>query len=103
MFAIVEISGQQFKVSKGNLIKVPKLKNSKDGDKLKVDKVILKSEGDKTEIGTPYLADSHVELVVKNHGKGEKIRVFKKKAKKRYEKTIGHRAQYTLVEVAAIK
>jgi large subunit ribosomal protein L21 len=103
MFAIVEISGQQFKVSKGDLIKVPSLKNSKEGDKLKVDKVVLKSEGDKVEAGTPYISGSHVEILVKGHGKFDKIRVFKKKPKKRFENTTGQRPRYTLVEVTAIK
>ncbi|MBU0727092.1 50S ribosomal protein L21 [Patescibacteria group bacterium] len=103
MFAIVEIAGQQFKVSKGDKLEVPKLKDNKEGDKVKIDKVLLKSDGKKSDIGTPYVAGSSVELLVKGNIRGEKIRVFKKKPKKRYERTIGHRQTYTQVEVANVK
>jgi len=103
MFAIVEIAGKQFKISQGDIIEVPKLKDNKEGDKVKIDKVLLKSDGKKTDIGTPYISGSSVELTIKEHGKGKKIRVFKKKPKKRYEKTIGHRQAYTKIEVMAVK
>lgn len=103
MFVVVEIAGKQFKVSKGDVIEVPKLKDNKEGDKVKIDKVLLKSDGKKTDIGTPYISGSSVELTIKEHGRGEKIRVFKKKPKKRYERTIGHRQSYTKVEVTAVK
>ena len=80
-----------------------KLKDTKEGDKVKIDKVLLRSDGKKTDIGIPYVFGSSVELTVKAHGKHPKIRVFKKKPKKRYERTYGHRQHYTEVEVAAIK
>jgi large subunit ribosomal protein L21 len=102
MFAVVEIAGKQFKVSQGDKIEVPKLKDTKEGDKIKIDKVLLKSDGKKTDIGTPYVSGSSVELAVKEHGKGKKIRVFKMKPKKRYQKTQGHRQAYTLVEILKI-
>ena len=103
MFAVVEIAGKQFKVSNGDKIEVPKLKDKKEGDKVKIDKVLLRSDGKKTDAGSPYVSGSSVELVVKEHGKGKKIRVFKMKPKKRYQKTQGHRQDYTLVEVMAVK
>jgi large subunit ribosomal protein L21 len=103
MFAIIEIAGKQFKVSQGDKIEVPKLKDKKEGDKVKIDKILLKSDGKKTDVGAPYIAGSSVELTVKKHGRGEKIRVYKKKPKKRYERTIGHRQAFTEVEVGAVK
>jgi large subunit ribosomal protein L21 len=103
MFAIIEIAGRQFKVSHGDKIEVPRLKDKKEGDKVKIDKVFLRADDAKTDIGTPYVAGSSVEIIVKGHGKYDKIRVYKKKPKKRYEKTIGSREAYTVVEVTAIK
>ena len=103
MFAIVEIAGKQFKVKKGDVLEVPKLKDNKEGDKVKIDQVLLRSDESKTDIGTPNVAGSQVELLVKEHGKGAKIRVFKKKAKKRFERTQGHRQPFTTVEVTAVK
>ena len=101
MFAIVEIAGKQFKVSQGDKMHLPKL-DAKEGDLVKADHVLLVSDGTKTEIGTPYLT-KNVEFKINAFGKDDKIRVYKKKAKKRYEKTQGHRQEHTKVEVASIK
>jgi len=103
MFAIVEITGKQYKVQEGDVLEVEKLTENKAGDKVKIEKVLLKSEGDKAEIGTPYLTGSYVDLLVKEHGRGEKMRFNKKKTKKRYERTYGHRQEYSEVEVVGIK
>ncbi|MFH0838482.1 MAG: 50S ribosomal protein L21 [Patescibacteria group bacterium] len=103
MFAIVEIAGKQFKVKQGDKLEVPRLKNNKEGDKVRIDDVLLRSDDKKADIGTPKVAGAQVELLVKEHGKAAKIRVFKKKAKKRYERTQGHRQPYSLVEVIAVK
>lgn len=103
MLAIVEITGKQHKVQKGDVLKVEKIKNIKEGEKVKIDKVFLKADGSKVEVGTPYVTGAEVELTVKSHGKHEKIRVFKKKPKKRYERTYGHRQHYTEVEVTSVK
>ncbi len=103
MFAIAEIAGKQYKVEKGAILQVDKLKGAKEGDKVKADKVLLKSDGSKTEIGTPSLSGASVEMTVKAHGRGDKIRVFKKKPKKRFERTQGHRQSYTEVEITAVK
>lgn len=103
MFAIVEIAGKQFKVSKGDKIEVPKLKDNKEGDKVKTEKVLLNSKDGKTNIGAPYVGGSAVEFTVLEHGKGVKIRVFKKKSKKRYERTQGHRQQFSKIEVTSLK
>lgn len=103
MFAIVEIAGKQHKVEKGNVLQVEKLKANKEGDKVKTDKVLLKADGAKVDIGTPYVSGSTVEFTVKEHGKHDKIIVFKKKPKKRYERKQGHRQQYTEIEITAVK
>lgn len=103
MFVIAEIAGKQHKIQKGDILKVDKLKDAKEGDKVKINKVLLRSDGKKTDIGIPHVFGSSVELTVKAHGKHPKVRVFKKKPKKRYERTYGHRQHYTEVEVTAIK
>ena len=101
MFAIVEIAGAQHKVSKGAILTMEKL-DAAEGAKLTSDKVLMKFDDKSVEMGTPYLRGAKVEFTVKSHGKGEKIRVFKKQPKKRFQKTQGHRQQYTQVEVTAI-
>ena len=101
MFAIVEIEGKQYKVGPGTILTLEKMEK-KDGESVKVDHVLLKENDGKIEIGTPYLSGASVELKIKGQIKGDKIRVYKKKAKKRYEKTQGHRQKYTKAEVVAI-
>lgn len=103
MFAIVEIAGKQHKVQAGDVLRTEKLKAHKEGEKVKLDTVLMRAEGEKVEIGTPYVSGAMVELSVKEHGKGKKVKVFKKKSKKRYERTQGHRQAYTEVEVLSVK
>lgn len=82
---------------------MPCLKDHKEGAKVKFDAVLLTSDNGKVNLGTPYVSGALVELAVKEHYKGEKIRVFKKKPKKRYERTYGHRQPFTKVEVMGVK
>jgi large subunit ribosomal protein L21 len=103
MFAIVEISGKQHKVETGDVLKVEKIRDHKVGDKIKTDRVLLRAEGAKAEIGMPYVAGASVGFEIKEFGRGEKIRVFKKKAKKRYVRTQGHRQDYTRIEITEVK
>jgi large subunit ribosomal protein L21 len=103
MFAIVDIAGKQFKVSQGDKLEVPKLKDNKEGDTVKITDVLLRSDDKNTDVGMPVVANSAVELKVLEHGKAAKIRVFKKKSKKRYERTQGHRQPYSLVEITTVK
>ena len=103
MFVIAEIAGKQHKIEKGDVLKVEKLKDTKEGDKVTIDKVLLKFDGGKTDIGTPYISGSSVELKVKEHGRHKKIVVIKKQPKKRFELRQGHRQSYTEVEVMAVK
>lgn len=101
MFAIVEINGHQHKVKKGDVLHVEKLEG-KEGTTLKSDRVLAKFDDKKTELGTPYLKGIHVEYVLKGQGRGPKIRVFKKKSKKRFQKTQGHRQAFSRIEITAI-
>lgn len=103
MFAIVEIGGRQYKVSAKDKIEVEKLEVEK-GEKITFNKVILVADenGDNTQIGAPYLDAGKVEATVVEHFKGEKIRVFKFRPKKRYQITQGHRQTYTLLEIESI-
>lgn len=101
MYAVVEIAGQQYKVSKSDKIFVPRLKDDV-GATLKIDKVLLLGDEKQTQIGTPYVSGSHVEARVVSHMKDDKVQVFKKKKRKGYKVHRGHRQQYTEIEVTAV-
>ncbi|MBU2213792.1 50S ribosomal protein L21 [Patescibacteria group bacterium] len=103
MFAIVDIAGFQEKVSEGDSLRVPTL-CEEPGKKVIFDKVLLlvKSSSDVT-IGTPTVSGASVEAKVVEHGKGDKIRVFKMKKRKRYRRVHGHRQGFTDIEIVKIK
>lgn len=102
MFAIIETGGKQHKVENGTILEIEKLLEDK-GKTVTFDKVLLISDGASTKIGTPFLEGASVTGKVVNQTKGDKIIVFKKKAKKRYERKQGHRQCITVVEITEIK
>ncbi len=101
MFAVVEIAGQQFKVEKGTKIDVQKLEEQEGGN-VTFKTVMLIADGGSVKIGEPYVAGSSVSAKVLEQFKDEKVRVFKKKAKKRYTRNKGHRQNLTKLEVTSI-
>ncbi len=98
MFAIIETGGKQYKVAKGETLDIEKLEE-KEGATVKFDKVLLVDE----KVGTPTVSGASVSGKIVAHKRGEKIVVFKMKAKKRYQKTQGHRQELTTVEITDIK
>ncbi|MBT3865155.1 50S ribosomal protein L21 [Candidatus Peregrinibacteria bacterium] len=102
MLAVLETGGKQYKVEKGTLLEVEKL-TEEDGKTITFEEVLLTSDGKSTKVGTPYVSGAKVMAKVIEQKRGEKIIVFKKKPKKRYERTQGHRQNYTLLEITDIK
>lgn len=102
MFAIVNIRGKQYKVSENERVFVPRLKDD-IGAKVSFGDVLMFSKDDKSfQLGAPKLS-MNVEATVLNHVKDEKVIVFKKKRRKGYKRTKGHRQQYTEIEINSIK
>ena len=101
MYAIVEIAGQQFKVERGNKVYVHRLEAS-EGAKVEFDKVLLVDNGGKVQVGTPSVDGVKVAATVISHLKGDKVIVFKKKRRKGYQKSNGHRQQFTQILVQGI-
>ena len=101
MYAVIEICGRQYKVEKGDVVFFEKL-DVEEGKKVTFDKVMLLADDGKVNVGTPYVSGATVEGKVVGNGRGKKIRVFKYKAKANERKTIGHRQDYTKVEITSI-
>lgn len=100
MFAIIEDGAHQYKVKVGQKLEVEK-KEAEEGKSFSFKQVLLISDNGKTDIGMPYLAAT-VDAKVLEHGRGDKIRVVKKKSKKRFAKMQGHRQSYTKIEITNI-
>jgi len=98
MYAIVEISGKQYKVEAGEEVKIP-LQSAEEGSELAFNTVMmLESDGD-VKVGTPYVDKVSVKTTVVKHGRDKKIIVFKKKRRKRFQKKNGHRQGFTVVKI----
>jgi large subunit ribosomal protein L21 len=101
MYAIVEIAGQQFKVEKDKKIFVHRLKQN-EGDSLEFEKVLLVDNEGKVKIGAPVLEGAKITAKVLEHVRGEKVKIFKKKRRKGYQKLSGHRQDFTQIEIESI-
>jgi len=101
MFAVVEIAGKQYKVSPKDTITIPTLGDAV-GAKVRFDRVLLVGGEKDVTIGHPLVPGASVEATVVSRGKGEKVRVFKKKRRKGYRVGRGHRQGYAKVEITAI-
>lgn len=103
VYAIVEVGGQQQRVAQGDQVRIPFLHEAAQGQQLTWNHVLLVGGGQQQRVGAPYVQGSTVQAtVVRPLTKGHKVRVFKKKRRKGYHKTIGHRQRYTTVRIDAI-
>lgn len=103
-FAVIQTGGKQYRVSVGDTVTIEKFKaESKKGDKVIFDKVMLVDNGADTTIGTPFIEGASVEGEVAVVGRAPKVLVIKYKQKSRYFKKNGHRQPYLKVKISAIK
>jgi large subunit ribosomal protein L21 len=101
MYAIIETGGKQYKVQEGDFVFVEKL-GVDNGETVTFSNVLAVSTKKGLEVGMPYVKDATVQAKVLDQVKGEKIIVFKYKAKKNYKKKQGHRQPYTKVQIEKI-
>ena len=97
-YAVIAISGTQFKIEENKIITVDNL-DAKEGEKLSTDQVLLTVDGDKITVGTPTIKDATVEYEVVKNYQGEKLKIFTYKSKSRYHKTKGFRHQLTDIKI----
>ena len=102
MYAIIETGGKQYKVAEGDVIFVEKL-GVAAGESYVFDKVMAVSKDDAMTIGAPYVEGATVVANVLKNGKSKKIDVIKYKAKKNEKKKIGHRQDYTKIQIEKIE
>ena len=98
MYAIVAISGKQYRVTKGDTIKVSS-QDWKIGDQVKFDRILLMENGENIEIGTPTVAGASVTAEILEHNRDKKLLIYKKKRRKGYQRKNGHRQGYTLLKI----
>ena len=99
MYAIVNIQGQQFKVTDGQEIYVHRMKED-TGKKVEFSDVVLTENEGKVKIGTPNIKGAKVTATVLEHLKDDKVLIFKKRRRKGYEKLNGHRQYLTKIKIS---
>ena len=103
MYAVFEHNDKQYKVSKGDYIKLPRQVGLKKEDSIKFDKILfIKSENGDLQVGSPLVTGSSVEATVVEQIRDKKIIVFKKKRRHNYRRKIGHRQDLTLIKITNI-
>lgn len=102
MYAVIRSGGKQYRVEEGDIIRVEKI-DAKEGDKVRLDDVLLLGGEDQVKIGTPTVKGASVTATVKAQGRGEKIRIVKKRRRKHYRKQMGHRQAFTELAITGIK
>ena len=102
MFAVIATGGKQYCVSEGQRVRVERL-SADVGDELSFEALLIGGqEGSETRIGTSGKPVGQVRATVCDHGRAKKIEVIKFKRRKDYRRTLGHRQQFTTVEIAGI-
>ena len=100
-YAIVRAAGKQHRVSPGMRLVLDRLA-AEVGTEVVFDQVLLFAEGENVQVGQPHVAGHTVKAKVLEHGRGRKIRVFKRRKRKGFHKTIGHRQELTAIEITSI-
>jgi len=101
MYAVIVTGGKQYRVTKGETLKVEKIV-AEEGAEIELDKVLMIADGDKLNIGTPELDKGSVKAKVISHGRGKKVTIIKFRRRKHHRKQMGHRQSYTEIEITAI-
>ncbi len=101
MYVIVDIAGQQLKVEQGQEVFVHRLEGN-EGDKVEFDKVLLVDNDGKVKVGKPMVKGAKIDAKIVNHLRGDKVIVFKKKRRKGFQKSNGHRQDLTKVLIENI-
>ncbi len=101
MYAVIKTGGKQYRVSSGDKVKVEQLA-AEVGSQITIDTVLMVADGDKVSIGRPLVKGAQVKATVVDHGRGEKVRVFKMRRRKQSKKEQGHRQNFTEILVNQI-
>lgn len=101
MYAVIKTGGKQYRVAVGEKIKIEQIA-ADEGGEITINDVLAVGNGDTLTVGTPLVSGASVVAKVVAHGKHDKVRIFKMRRRKHYQKRQGHRQQYTELEIASI-
>ena len=101
MYAVIKTGGKQYRIQVGEKLKIEQLK-AENGSELVLDQVLMVADGEKVSVGTPLVSGAKVNATVLGQGRHDKIRIFKMRRRKHYQKHQGHRQNYTEIQITGI-
>ena len=101
MYAVIQTGGKQYRVAEGDTLRVETLP-VEEGGSVEIEKVLMVANGDDIKIGTPFVEGGKVTATVKAHGRGEKIKIIKFRRRKHSRSQMGHRQNYTELQITGI-
>jgi large subunit ribosomal protein L21 len=101
MYAVIKTGGKQYKVAAGEKIKVEQIA-ADVGQEIVIDQVLAVGNGTDLTVGTPLVAGASVKATVLAHGKHDKVRIFKMRRRKHYQRHGGHRQPFTEIQIGAV-
>lgn len=101
MYAVIKTGGKQYRVSPGDKLRVESLAVA-EGESVDFDQILMVSDGKNVSIGNPHVSDAVVTGKVVKHGRGDKVRIVKFRRRKHHRKQMGHRQNYTELEIVSI-
>ena len=101
MYAVIKTGGKQYRVAPGQKLKIEQIP-ADIGQEISLDQVLSVGEGEQLKIGTPLVAGAVVKATVLAQGRHDKVKIFKMRRRKHYQKRQGHRQNYTEVKIEAI-
>ena len=101
MYAVIKTGGKQYRVCAGQKLKVEQIP-ADVGAEITLDQVLMVGEGESVKVGAPLVAGASVKCTVVSHGRHDKIKIFKMRRRKHYQKHQGHRQNYTELRIDTI-
>jgi large subunit ribosomal protein L21 len=101
MYAVIKTGGKQYKVVAGEKIKVEQIA-AEVGQEIVIDQILAVGSGAELKVGTPLVAGATVTATVVSQGRHDKVRIFKMRRRKHYQKRQGHRQNYTELQINAV-
>ena len=101
MYAVIKSGGKQYKVAKGDKLKVEKL-DAEAGKSVDISDVLMVVDGDNVTVGKPLVEGAKVTATVEGHGRGPKVKIVKFRRRKHSRKQMGHRQSYTEISITDI-
>ncbi len=102
MYAVIKTGGKQYRVSEGETLKIETVAGDV-GSAIVLDKVLMVGSGDKVTVGKPMLAGATVNATIVANGRHDKVKIFKMRRRKHYQKHQGHRQNYTEIRIDGIR